>query len=111
MALLAVTADTAGLGKPTDPVLTGGFLAIAGFNKADALIFICLYGCNGGHGNWIAHSSLRLGTMYIGCNMKICRTSLILIALGLITYVVAVLEGLFDQRHRYLGGAKHPLGH
>jgi len=28
------------LGKPTDPVLTGKFLAVAGCNKADALIFI-----------------------------------------------------------------------
>jgi hypothetical protein len=52
-----------------------------------------------------------LGTMYIGCNMKICRTPLILNSLELITYVVFLREGLFDQRHWGMGGAQHPLGH
>jgi hypothetical protein len=40
MTLLTDAAGLEGLGKPTDPVLTGTILAVAGCNKAAALIFI-----------------------------------------------------------------------
>ena len=40
MTLLTDAAGLEGLGKPTDPVLTGKVVAVAGGNKADALIFI-----------------------------------------------------------------------
>jgi hypothetical protein len=40
MTPLTDAAGPEGLGKPTDPVLTGSNLDVAGGNKADALIFI-----------------------------------------------------------------------
>jgi hypothetical protein len=43
-----------GLGKPTDPVLTGKFLAVAVCKKAGALIFIWLDKSGDRHGDWIS---------------------------------------------------------
>ena len=55
--LLTGAAGLAGLGKPTDPVLTGKVLTVAGCNKADALIFIWLDKSGDRHGDWISPPS------------------------------------------------------